>query len=252
MSRENNFGKAKKATGRRALSEARQYSQLHYGDETLREASVLDVIFAMNSFTTESVTENVDLIREGFNLESTEINQDIDRLNDSLSGDFGADCDTSVDYSLTLPSAMGALSLSANPVPSERMELCCVCNVKRPVSSLIQTNTAGRRGPLESNGQTMCTMCHTTRMMREAKISSNSSNSSISSVNSAINRGLTHSQSTPSHLHLESDVSTVSANKRHSNNEDSPDGAPKSARGGSRFRSRLDSARNQHHFLDEF
>ena len=95
--------------------------------------------------------------------------------------------------------------------------------------------------------------------MRDAKISSSSS--SCGSVNNgSYNRGngmrMVHSQSTPAHMSVNDEAASCSGspfeNNRRSNNENSPDGAPKSARGSSRFRSRLDSARNQHHFLDEF
>jgi hypothetical protein len=214
----------------------------------------------MKQFTLEAVTDRLDEIRDCFEAERVEIGQEIDRLNDHLGGDFGMDCETSVEYERGLPKSMSAMSLSSAPVPADRMETCSVCNTKRPAASL--SSSGGGK-----NGLPVCTMCETTRALRDAKIGgastsltapSSSSASSVASAGSAATSStMLHSRSIPAHLSAAdlklNTASVVAENTRRNNNEDSPNGAPKSARSAvGRFRSRLDSARHEHHFLDEF
>jgi hypothetical protein len=217
----------------------------------MKESSSQDFVFGMKEFTLEAVTDRLDEIRDCFEAERVEISQEIDRLNDHLSGDFGMDCDTSVEYERGLPKSMSAMSLTTAPVPSDRLETCSVCNIKRPASSLSSSSAS-------KHGSPVCTMCETTRALRDAKIGGapSSSASSVASTSSSSST-LLHSRSIPAHLSaadLKLNTSAAAAeNTRRNNNEDSPNGAPKSARSSAgRFRSRLDSARHEHHFLDEF
>lgn len=289
VSSANNWGKSKKVSGRRAISEARQYSQLHYGEDNIRESTILDVIYGMKQFTLDIVNYRLEDIKESFEKEKQELNQEIERLNNSLAGDFNADDEFNDEIEESLPKSLSTMTLqhhtgstnnnnnsnssnysnnsNSSPVPSDRMEVCTVCNIKRPVSSMMPST--GSKFSSQGSG-VICTMCHTTRAMREAKISGGGSRSSHTTDTTtnvgrhAITTGsssLAHSRSVPAHLHIPTTTTTSSSKlqvdmkeialPRRNNNEDSPEPAPKSARS-SRFRNRLDSARHEHHFLEEF
>lgn len=293
VSSANNWGKSKKVSGRRAISEARQYSQLHYGEDNIRESTILDVIYGMKQFTLDIVNYRLEDIKESFEKEKQELNQEIERLNNSLAGDFNADDEFNAEIEESLPKSLSTMTLqhhtgstnnsisssnynsnsNSSPVPSDRMEVCTVCNMKRPVSSMmpsISSNNSISSKSFTQGSGVICTMCHTTRAMREAKISGGGSRSSHTTDTTTTNVGrhaittgsssLAHSRSVPAHLHVPNTNTTSSTLQvdmkeitlpRRNNNEDSPEPAPKSARS-SRFRNRLDSARHEHHFLEEF
>ena len=143
---------------------------------------------------------------------------------------------------------MSTLSIPTAPVPVERLELCSICNTKRPASQMIS-------GASKSLAGLVCTSCETTRNRREAKMGSvlTSSSQAQSTLNT-----LSHSRSTPVGLAASTEDLHLSSppvrSARHNNNEDSPDSARQlSPRGAtSKFRNRIDSARHEHHFIDEF
>lgn len=252
-------GKNKRASGLRGLSLAQQFSKLHYEDS--EKSFTSDEIFSIKQFTLEIVTFRLEDIRECFDAEKIEIEQEIDRLNNTLDGDYGADeSDSNVAKSMSKLSILTGAA-SPSPVPAERTELCSVCSTKRPYHQLQQ---AANRG---SSSSFICTACETTRNKREAKMGTISALSSAhrGSNNTGSNNGLSHSQSTPANLtspqlverdHLSSPPDRV---VHRNNNEESPDGAGAKSSGrrgpvtgSSKFRNRIDSARFDHHFSDAF
>jgi hypothetical protein len=256
MCKDNNWGKSKRTTGRRAISEARQYSQLHYGEDSMRETTTYDAVYGVGTFTFESVLCRIEEIRECFEAEKNEICQEIDRLNDILSGDIGADGDMSMECERGLPKSFSALSVgTSHAVPQDRMETCSVCNARRESSTMTVNNATSKTGGRP--GGLVCNVCQVTRSIMEAKISSGPRHSNgVSAATST----LSHSQSTPAHLFASAagavKLDTAAAvregsDHKHNNNADSPGDAPHSARS-SRFRSRIDSARHEHHFLEDF
>lgn len=241
-----NSTKHKRASGLRGLSLAQQFSQLHYQDSNKSFAN--DEIFAIGKFTLEVVNERIDEIRDCFEAEKAEIEIEIERLTDSLDGDYGADATNDSDAKIS--KSMSNLSIhtssAPSPVPVDRMELCSVCSIKRPSSQMIPSISRA------SSSALVCTTCETTRNRREAKMGT-----VLAANTSRAPNGLSHSRSTPANLTSteESHLSSPpNRDARRNNNEDSPDSAPKvSPRGASsRFRNRIDSARHEHHFIDEF
>lgn len=249
---ENNWGKSKK-TGRRAISEARQYSQLYYHNNNAKDLSAFKSVYGMQHFTAEIIVDMVDSVRDCFEVERREIEQEIDRLNDSLDGNF-----EEMESDVKMTKSFEKVSIgSPSPVPNEKMELCSMCSVRKPASSF--------------DNSLVCSTCHLSRQRREAKLGSGNNtsarNTTSSSSSNNLGGSLHHSQSTPTQLTAEMARLDISGpafqyNSRN-NNEDSPDSAPissgkSSSRGGSaggaasKFRNRLDSARHEHHFLDEF
>jgi len=236
-------GRNKRATGLRGLSLAQQFSQLHYQDNEKSFAN--DEVFSIRRFTLEIVNERMEDIRQCFEAEKAEIELEIERLTDSLDEDYGADA--SNDSDVKIAKSMSNLSIhtssAPSPVPTDRLELCSVCNIKRSAGQMSS-------GASRNASSFVCNTCETTRNRREAKMGTVQSSSS--------NRvgGLSHSQSTPANLTSaeESHMSSPRRDVRRNNNEDSPDSAPKiSPRGASsKFRNRIDSARHEHHFIDEF
>lgn len=233
--------KNKKTSGLRGLSLAQQFSKLHYEDSD--KSFTTDVIYDLKTFTLEIVALRIDEIRESFENEKLEIEREIDRLNDSLDGDYGADAANESDSKIS--KTMSKLTIHAVPVPlslSTEMDMCSVCSSRRPANLLFQ------RG---SSSGFICATCETMRNKREAKMGT------VNSTNK-VNGGLSHSRSTPVVTSLNEDThlsSPPQRDVRRNNNEDSPDSArTQSPRGGasSKFRNRIDSARHEHHFIDEF
>lgn len=238
-------GRNKRASGLRGLSLAQQFSQLHYQDTEKSEDH--DGIFGIKSFNYEIVAAQLQEIRDSFEAEKVAIEQEIERLTDSLDGDYGEDTMNESDSKIT--KSMSTLSIHTAPVPVERLELCSVCNVKRPISQMVS-------GGAKNIASVVCTSCETTRNRREAKMGSVLATSSSHTQNN--HYSLSHSRSTPAGLATSTEDLHLSSppvrTARHNNNEDSPDSARKlSPRGAtSKFRNRIDSARHEHHFIDEF
>lgn len=265
VNEENNWGKSKK-TGRRALSEARHYSQLHYNNGDEKDLTSFNAVYDMKHFTSEIVADMGDSIRDCFEAERKEIFREIDRLNDSLDGN----CEE-LESEPKVSKSFEKISLSSpSPVPTEKMDLCSMCSLRKPPIVDLTTGKSIVLYPF------ICSACQLARQKREVKLGTSSSSSSSSNSAAGIRSGtrsMSHSQSTPAHLSAEMSRLDISIdtnspafqyNKR-SNNEDSPDAAltsafsvskssPRSSGGGaaSKFRNRLDSARHEHHFLDEF
>ena len=239
-------GRNKRASGLRGLSLAQQFSQLHYQDS--EKSFTNDEIFSIRSFTLEIVNERMDDIRQCFEAEKAEIELEIERLTDSLDEDYGADA--SNDSDAKVAKSMSNLSIhtssAPSPVPTDRLELCSMCNIKRPTGHMV--SGASRN----TSFSFVCSTCETARNRREAKMGTVLSSSSTR----AAGHGLSHSQNTPANLTSVEDNHLNSPRRdiRRNNNEDSPDSAPKiSPRGASsKFRNRIDSARYEHHFIDEF
>lgn len=112
---------------------------------------MLDGIYGTATFTLEDILCRLDEIHECFEAERAEISQEIDRLNDTLSGDFGAVCDTSMECDRGLPKSMAALSIGPSAghaaLPQDRLERCSVCNARRD-SSMLSVDTAAARAGL--------------------------------------------------------------------------------------------------------
>jgi len=240
-----NSGRNKRASGLRGLSLAQQFSQLHYQDN--EKSSDIDGVFGIKKFTTEIVIARLEEIRDCFEAEKVAIEHEIERLTDSLDGDYGDDGMNESDSKVT--KSMSTLSIHTAPVPVERLELCSVCNTKRPASQIIPSASKSATGMV-------CTSCETTRNRREAKMGSVLATSSSQAQNAHNN--LSYSRSTPMGLVASTEDLHLSSppvrSARHNNNEDSPDSArivsPRGAT--SKFRNRIDSARHEHHFIDEF
>ena len=276
----------KKITGKRALAQARQYSQLNYTDEISGDSSVLDALFNMKSFTLEIVADRLDDIHECFKVENAGLESFIARLTDNLdsdsitagctsnSFDLGSKHGDSVDdagiaqamskVNLTErnnrnatsttgngnnsnPSSSGnSRSNSSSALPGDKMEVCTVCSVKKNVTLLSSAvvNTAAAF---------VCSTCQTKKIRRDAKLGTNSG----SSTSHATSSGMISSRSTPAGVRTDAHFEETQANQaessnQHNNNDDSPDARPKSASRTSKFRSKLDSARFDRHFMEEF
>ena len=266
-------GRGKKASGKRAISEARQYSQLHYSEDFTREPTILDTMYNIKSFSLDFVASRMYDIKDAFAVEQTELECDIKRLNETLDGEvnFGSGCDLSFDNdsnNSNLVSSMANISLtksssaatvtttnpSPNPVHIDRLEMCSVCSQRKPSQTISTISGGGNkiRGGSGSIAVFVCAACQIARTSRDAKLGGHNNNNTMSHSRS-VPANVTSSAAAPKRA-----VSPAAAQiNRHNNNDDSPDAAQKpssrgSGGGSSRFRSRLDSARHEHHFLDEF
>jgi hypothetical protein len=128
--------KPKVSIGKRSISDARQYSQLHYSSDGLpTEMSVLDDIYCCKRFTIEKVMLRLHDIREAFAIEAANLENEIERLNASLDGE--------ADIESTIVPAMSRTSVSKpSNIVVDKLALCSVCG-KKPAQTSLKGSSSG-------------------------------------------------------------------------------------------------------------
>ncbi|KAJ1408752.1 hypothetical protein B484DRAFT_403420 [Ochromonadaceae sp. CCMP2298] len=266
-----------KVGGRRAIADARNYSQLHYN----KTKSSVDELFACPRFSLDSVGAQVLKIREGFAAEASELERDVDRLTAGLDGDVGDFLDTGM-ASLTLDESVKDMKVQGK-AEAQRAEDKGVNFVKSGTHQVDKGEKVDKGGRKQKDDE-LCTLCGTKRTKRTKSVP-NKGNPTLclgcqtrkAKKEQEGARNMHTSQSAP--VALKTSLSLAQGDmtewegqgregqgqgRPHNNNDDSPEAKHThlsssssgriSSSGGtpSKFRSRLDAARCDLHFLDDF
>ena len=299
-----------KASGIRAITQARNFSQLYYDESNIlnggmtftsasHEPSILDEFYELKSFNLDLLVQHLHFIQDVFKFERDMLDKSVEQLLLRLDNDINNKLDMEGMQLSSLEADMSYLDDapkdqehkgSGKPVKASHksisidnssVDLCTVCRV----------NTIGKKkdkGVLGSkNGVSVCTTCQHAK----SKLVNSRSDVMISKHEETLNHSNVAEAKIGKHMKLKSTVkplgspdakraigsslefvhvlninnssttitytgsdsysnNSTASDSLHNNNEDSP-GSMTPSRSG-RFRSRLNSARSELHFLDEF
>jgi hypothetical protein len=268
--RQSNVGRG----GKHSIAKAKNFSNLYYTQGKENEFN----IYSIKTFSLDSITSDLSDIKDAMEAEHTFLEKEVNHLNNEM--------DNQSESMISLDESTSGLNSNFSSMDLSSMT-CSICKSK--LSMIVDPS---RRGQLPNSSSSSsrfnnslqtytCSICKEKKSIQESKLyGSNVGRNTgtrhpdetfiqdfsqklfLSSQSEAI---LQHSPLSSSNSYLSSD-SNDDHRPRGSNNNDSPPGSlslsvPVSSRsslssGGrgstSKFRSRLNSARDELHFLDEF
>jgi len=275
--------------GKRAITQARNFSQLYYDESSnidgslvssTHEPSVLDDFYSLKSFSLDLLTQHLNFIQEVFQHERSMLEKNIEQLLLRLDNDINCKLDmegiqlSPLDSDALIPSqdnykGVGKAEKTAQKsisIDSSSVDLCSACKAtslgKKKDKSI----------PLGSKSNSIMiigSMCASCQLIKSKLISSKSDitisrhEETHSTIADATTTKLkqktaktvpdvkrTHVLNIGSSLSNATTGSDLHSTGPHNNNEDSPGSLTPSRSG--RFRSRLNSARSELHFLEDF
>jgi hypothetical protein len=269
--------------GKRSITQARNFSQLYYDENSsidgslvssTHEPSVLDDFYSLKSFSLDLLTQHLNFIQEVFQCERSMLERNIEQLLLRLDNDINCKLDMEgmqlspldSDGLLPVQKGIGKPEKTAQKsilIDSSSADLCLACKA----TSIGKKKDKGI--PLGSKGNSIGSMCASCQLTKSKLISSKSditisrheeTHSTIAEAKTTklkqktakagpdVKR--THVLNIGSSLSSATTGSDLHSAGPHNNNEDSPGSLTPSRSG--RFRSRLNSARSELHFLEDF
>lgn len=274
-----------KITTKNTINQAIQFSQLcsdNNNEKILESNPVLFMLYSINKFTSDNIATKLDNIHEAFIIENKYIESEIDRLTLYLDGDinnkldidgmnqllFKSSLTTTTDeyqvnnnnnYKVTEQLLVESIFKNNNSIDNTlHQDSCMICKLpyKRKNDKLIMNN---------NNINNICLNCQTKKkktistssttiisndIIIKESLKSLKTNQSIpnSLLSSSIKQDNNHNYMNDSFIHTSNNNSSSSI----TNNNDSPNSIISGKSNQSKFRKRLNSARTELHFLDEF
>ncbi len=254
-----------KSNGKRSILNAKSFSSLYYDNvesSTTNGSLQMEAIYNMTDFSLEQIITSLEIIRSALESETADLETEVQKLNREM--------DSQSESNVFVFNSSGADTKQNNSKSQHNIDrgdfVCRLCNKRSTASVVVPTAGGARQSHLaaqydsksdDHSESDVCTSCKEFQERRDAKIngktnnSSTTHNSSSGGQNSSVNKNNSVTiQSIP-------DIDLSSLSTLNGNNNQSTDSSAKSTprSGGaksSRFRSRLNTARDELFFLDEF